>query len=359
MQRHQLEQFVSNACLAVDPDSIERGLAELWREAGKSSVRGQPVTRACLWNVVVHLDERFDDPSDMTTEFQQALSGLPRYLANRTIVLKTRKHVEGERELTSWISANCIPAGLGKKLVCSEEITLAARGEGLSHLPSLVESLKVSDLPIALVLGSRQSEQDEWLARIARSADRVIYDSDQAKAPAPPPICQRPGPMGRSMDLGWVRTSDFRASVQELGGPPIGPDDINRLKRIVVGCPPNKQASGCLLLAWMGSALGGTRVHSGSQTTWHMARDGLPSIELVQRVESSFENFEVSLITPATTQPWGITTEGDAYRVSIPGTEDRLMPVEPKDAASCLARSIRSRTEDQALTSALRIAEQF
>ena len=133
----RLEQFSAGERFAVDPDAIERELAAIWREAGTTARTGdaRPVTRACLWNVIVHLEERQGRDNYVAAErWEQAISQLAAHLASRTLVVRTRPAKPKDPELESWISANCVIAGGGGKLVCSEEITLASRGTGDRHL---------------------------------------------------------------------------------------------------------------------------------------------------------------------------------------------------------------------------------
>src|SRR5262249_3379055 len=105
------------------------------------------VTRACLWNLVVHMD------GDVAFEHTRKLidDAVPACPAR---VLLLRLNPEGNAdgaELEAWISANCQIAPGGGKLVCSEEITREARGGGLAHVPSLVRALLVPDVPTALL----------------------------------------------------------------------------------------------------------------------------------------------------------------------------------------------------------------
>ncbi|MEO1338043.1 MAG: glucose-6-phosphate dehydrogenase assembly protein OpcA, partial [Myxococcota bacterium] len=184
MNADEILRFAGGEAFAVDPDAIERELASLWQAAGQENSKAAPVTRACLLNVIALLEEREGlEGFGSADRLQSWIDELPRYVAARALVVRSQPFQMGQDELQSWISANCIIAGSGGKLVCSEEVTIAARGSGDHHVPGLVRALLVPGLPTnLLVRGVPHGALAEPLLQLA---DRVVSDVDASSHQRP------------------------------------------------------------------------------------------------------------------------------------------------------------------------------
>src|SRR5512142_901620 len=148
--------------LAVDYSSIEKSLAELWRSEKQGGE--QAVTRAALWNVVAHTQNRKDHSSA-----SEALSRASESVPQRAISIRAEK--EGPAEIASWISANCHLIG-GEKQVCSEEVSIVASGDRVRHIPPLVNALLIPDMPVAVWwIGDLPNEDHTYVDRLLDAAD--------------------------------------------------------------------------------------------------------------------------------------------------------------------------------------------
>ncbi len=344
----RLESFSAGEHFAVDPDSIERELAALWRSAGQSTNGRQPVTRACLWNVVVHVEERDDREGAGSAEAMvEMVNAMPRYLAARALVLKTQT---GDASLDAWISANCILSGDGGKLVCSEEITLLSKGTADRRLPSLVRALLVPAMPTAVVFDGVPDRDDPMVAALVRLADRIIVNVDRSRWDAP---LERASGLvdavpAAAMDLGWLAGRHLRQEVAALFDPPRTEASVRSIDRIVVRAPKSKRWTARLLLGWFVSVLD-VEV-SGGDGAWTDGR-----VKLVHEERDS-EDLEVSISVPWDGCAVTVCAEHTG-RVEV--TDDVHVvhrPHEDTERAAFLARALTSRGQDDAFRRALAAA---
>ena len=358
MNAEQLQRFTAGEAFAVDPDAIERELASLWRAAGQQTDMGAPVTRACLVNIIAVLEERPGLEGFGTAEtLQHWIDELPRFVAARSLVVRSQPDQAGQQALQSWISANCIIAGGGGKLVCSEEVTFAAQGGADHHVPGLTRALLVPGLPTNLVVAGVPFGA---LANpLLQLADRVITDVDRSTVVRPLAHLGRVTRDGRhsGMDLGWVATAALRAEVAGAFDAPFDPQRLNDIREIRCTAPPTQQWSTRLLLGWLGQSFGGRTP---------TAQDG--GRATLQRPGGVPLNLTLTLDAAATGPRFAFVTDGERALVRVESTDklvkvvsDHLPPSQrPRQELSgpaALARSLVSRAEDGAFRRALEIAE--
>jgi hypothetical protein len=359
----RIERFSRGDRFLVSPEGIERELAALWNDAGRGTHKA--VTRACLWNLVVHLEERPEREGGGLHQARtlETLKELPRYLASRTLVLRTGpERAGGGPELESWISANCALSPEGGKVVCSEEITVVSHGAaGEAHLPALVRALLVPDVPTAALFAGvplrGQSALEDWL----RVADRVVLRADASSSP-PDAALKRilalgsAAPLG-AIDLGWVMQDGLRSLVAELFEPPVAEDAWRTVSEAKVSCRPDSRASGSLALGWLASVLGAKDPRPIAPASWRMSREGAPPLVL-RRVEDPSCPLAVSGVE--------LTMAGGraAVRIPSPGTALLETPGEPPrparvdklERAQGLSNALRTRSHDRSFERALAIA---
>lgn len=158
------QRFTHGAAIGVDIAGIERELAALWREAAQGATA---VMRACSWNLVV-----------LTTPAQLARARaladvMVELVPSRTLLIDEQP---GDEALRAFVSANCRLMPGGGKMLCTEEITLEARGAAAGALPSLVRALQVPDISTAVLCAGVPAES-AMLGELAAAARRVIVDS--------------------------------------------------------------------------------------------------------------------------------------------------------------------------------------
>lgn len=317
----------------VDPVAIERELATLWTNAGADEAKSG-VTRACAWNLVVHVERRPErDGAAAADRLVGAMKELPRYIASRTIFLETYGAEADRPALESWISANCLLAEQGGKYVCSEEITVLSRAEGERHLPGLVRALTIPDVPTAMIYATLPRMRDATANELIGVADRLIVDallsrSDSALSDllALFPRCG----LGVS-DLGWRSTAPLRQAVSDLfeGSAALGLSDVERVRILA---PRHRASMARLLLQWIAACMGSESV------TWTTKYDGRAEggRSLGLEIREGEELSEIAFLG---------RREPLIARADLATTSDVLL----------LAESLASRREDPGLRRALMI----
>ncbi|MEW5738772.1 MAG: glucose-6-phosphate dehydrogenase assembly protein OpcA [Myxococcota bacterium] len=244
-----VERFTGGHAVGVDVAAIERDLAALWRKASTSGAE-HSVTRACSWNLVVYA----------TTDAELARAkhladALVAVVPSRTLLLNQRTNANGP-EVEAFVTANCRMMPGGGKLVCTEEITLEARGRGGDHLPSLTRALLVPDIPTA-VLWASVPARTPLVDELVSAADRLIVDTGALGSEG----LERVQSLGtkathRVADLAWLRTAPRRLAIAGAFDPPVDAGLLYRLKRVSLECAPEAVAGAKLLLGWLGARLG-------------------------------------------------------------------------------------------------------
>lgn len=362
MTASKLERFSAGEHFAVDPDAIERELASLWRAAGANQASPEtrnPVTRACLWNVVVHMEERAKvEGFGETAALEKSMRELPQYIAARALVLKTRAEESGQAELESWISANCIIAEGGGKLVCSEEVVLSARGDGERHLPGLVRALLVPAVPTAMVFAGVPPAERPPIQALLGSADRVITHADHSLTATPlKRICPLMSelPLG-AIDLGWLSLSSHRTLVAGLFDPPATAEDARAIDRVTITATKKKRWSAVLMLAWAASALGAENPRAIGQGAWRFSRPGGAPLEAVHVEDAAVELPVIELSASSTHAAYAVRPIQDNLAEVTGPSSGAKKVLSRRSPAQLLARALRTRSEDRAFSRALKLA---
>lgn len=357
-EQQRLERFSAGESFAVDPDAIERELAALWREAGKTTDKQHPVTRACLWNIAVHLEERTDQEGFGQAErLLDMINELPKHLAARALVLRTQP--AGEPELESWISANCILAGGGQKLVCSEEITIAARGSGDRHLPSLVRALLVPAVPTAAVFGGVPPADRDGLAQISALAERVVTDVDRSTQSRP--LARVSEVMAHAplmaIDLGWLARAPLRSVIAEMFDPPLTVEALGGIDRVRYVAPGGETWSSYLMLGWIASALGVQGGSAGQAAAWSLPTKDGRELALLFELDEKAPGPRIEFTLHGRSDPLVVAPiEPNVVEIPSPGGSRIRKPIAHPSSAGLLARALSTRSEDQAFAAAMFIA---
>lgn len=264
---------------------VEEEIARLWQEAGEEQRgEGQPLTRACLWNlVVVHPSEESGASVERT---HRLLNSVVQAVPSRVIRLQTGGGIGAAppgTEVSAYVSALCHFSPEGGKQVCAEEVRLVAPGDaGPRHFPGLVRALLVPDLPVALLWLDGLPQRGRLLRQLLSLSDRVLVDTQ---------LTGRPRAL-RDMhtlvaethadfvDLGWLRLNPVRYLVAGMFDPRGESRRLEALERIRVETTPGSRSEGFLMLGWLLSRLGAELVRvqdvpeDGPECRWKCHRDG-------------------------------------------------------------------------------------
>lgn len=357
-----IERFTSGERFAVDPDAIERELAAAWRVAGKSTEAGRPVTRACLWNVVFHVEGRHEEGRQESARLERTVKDLPRHLAARAVILRTHgeeERAEGDEgedssRLRSYISANCVLAAGGGKLVCSEEISLEAWGQGVTHLPALARALLVPEVPTAVVFGTVPEEGDPLVSALLDLADRIVIRASRCRLPEPFRLARELG-AGRSFaDLGWVEQAELRRAVAAVFDGSEG--DVDKLTSVEAHVGPGCRGDAALALGWIADRLRASEVLERAEGRTRV-RTSHGDIDLVMKAREDERGIALCFLGEGVDRC--VHQEaGGGLRLERPSGPRRRHGLEGGEAA-LLARALLSRSEDPELLAALRWAREI
>ena len=250
--------------IPVNALTIEKRLADIWREEGESEERA--VTRAALWNVVAHTWDA-EQHAFATQVLGKASAAVPQ----RTIVI--RADPDAEAELSSWISANCHMLGDGRQ-VCSEEVAIVAGGERVDHVPPLVASLLLPDMPVAVWwVGDLPTEQQDYVQTLLDPADRLIVDSSQFNSAADYALVSQIAEktITAPADLSWARLDEWRAATAALFDPPPMRARLGAIENIRVlsggGSSLGSLAEAVLYVSWL-------HAQTGREVPFELAGEG-------------------------------------------------------------------------------------
>ena len=196
---------------------LEAELSALWRsvaEGPQPSTAGHAVIRACALNLLVYVESEEEG-----REVSNVVSQVTLQNPCRAIVMITQP-TSPETALTAWISAHCHLPVAGENQVCSEEISVAASGEAVADLASVVVPLTVSGLPVYLWWRAGRYQPPSHFKQILRISDHVFVDSARFPDPAADlssfsaQVEKSSGDIAFS-DLNWTRLTPWRELVAQ------------------------------------------------------------------------------------------------------------------------------------------------
>lgn len=247
-----LERATAGEDVRVDASTIEKSLAELWRDQKGSE---DAITRAALWNVVA----RTANPRDHSFA-GEVLAKASVQVPQRTIIVCATP--DQPAEISSWISANCHLGG-GRKQICSEEISIVASGDHVKRIRPLVHALLIPDMPVAVWwIGDLPNDRDADVLSLLEPADRLIVDSRQFDRVEDFGLLQMLAAETTTApaDLSWVRLEEWRAATASLFDPPDMRERLARIASVEIsygGATNFGSSSEPLLFAgWLSAQLG-------------------------------------------------------------------------------------------------------
>ncbi|MCS6800088.1 MAG: glucose-6-phosphate dehydrogenase assembly protein OpcA [Myxococcota bacterium] len=353
----RVERFASGDGVQVELGAIERDLASLWRAA---SERGHAVTRACLWNLVWLVEDEVD--LENARALVDALVGT---VPARVLLVSRPLSIGGDAELQAWVSARCQPAAAGGKLLCSEEITIAADATGRARLPPLVRALLVPDVPAALLTRRLPASLDDLIAHLG-DVDRVVVDSGRPASPGLDAAMQlgelhrRARARADLVDLGWLRAGPFRALFASFFDPPIGPSPLRRAARVLVEHDEKGAIAGLLLFGWLAIRLHWSSPRRTGRSAWALRRPDGEHVELVLEPRPSDAGSDgIHLLALETLEGERFAIRDvDPHTIEWAGTglEPRRMPSPEWTDEALLVEALGARGLDRTFELALRLA---
>jgi len=245
----------------ADISKLEAELSVLWRAAAEDPAAESAVTRACTLTLLIYVEN-----DEAAYEVTNLVAEVTRQNPCRAIIMMLEPEASPSG-LEAWVCAHCHLPVAGEKQVCSEQITIRARGEAEQGLPSVVLPLTVSGLPIFLWWRANGFSPPSYFDDILRVTQHVIVDSarfpprtshlqDLAKW-----IHQHAGKI-QLTDLNWNRITPWRQLMAQCFDAPERRPYLDRLTRVRIEYEQDslrlvtQRAQGLLLSGWLASRLG-------------------------------------------------------------------------------------------------------
>ncbi|MGD8377082.1 MAG: glucose-6-phosphate dehydrogenase assembly protein OpcA [Acidobacteriota bacterium] len=230
-----------SAPAALRIDRIERDLAAMWKSA-TTRTGGTAVSRACSSTLAVLC------AAGDAEEASRRVRTISRLHPTRALVLELQPGADPPLEASA--GAVCHLRGDGRGLICAEVIQVTADPGAEARLPSVVRSLAVGGLPLALLVTAPGLRSGPAFREISRDADVVIVESG---SPA-----DLPGSEDTSVrDLAWSASTDRRRALATAARHPAARTVLTAPRTVRVGRPSGPLTAATVLLAgWIAARLG-------------------------------------------------------------------------------------------------------
>jgi glucose-6-phosphate dehydrogenase assembly protein OpcA len=238
---------------------LDQQLRAFW--SSPSAPGEVPKARACTRNLVV-----VAGTPDLADRWVSVVDDVLQVVPARAIVVGLDP--DGPDALAGTSTAVCTPGVGGGPAVCSERVTLLARGAVCARLASCIETLSVTDVPTTLVWLGHVHADDLVFAPIARGADRIILDAAQASLFDLARVVRWADGGGRSAagapspgvaDLAWTRLAPWQELCARLFDEPRVRGLAQKVTRVGIAQAGEAGfalgSEGMLMLGWLATRL--------------------------------------------------------------------------------------------------------
>jgi glucose-6-phosphate dehydrogenase assembly protein OpcA len=160
----------------VDVGTLERHLADLWRQV-TSETAGAADVRTSILNLIVYANDE-DEAGRISEELRRCTDRHP----SRTIILVGDRHV-AHTSVDATVTTYCVPSKTHSGL-CYEEMTFIGRGRAADHLSSMVIPFVIPGLPKYLWWPGQPAFGHRVFHQLFTVCDQLIVDSAQFNTPA-------------------------------------------------------------------------------------------------------------------------------------------------------------------------------
>ncbi len=363
----------------LDVEEVERALAELWQETAGEAESGpdDAVLRARAANLMVVVTA-----DTALAETQETIRKLAANHPCRAVVMLADRH-GANSDIEMFVSASCQNEIRAKKAELScEEITLVARGQFTSELPSAGIPLLVPDLPVFLWWQDLQRFDDDTFLPLSYAADRLVIDSvDLASMnlnlDSIEQLFSRQGAEAIAVsDINWARLTSWRALLANFYDVHEYRTALAQQERVMIeyGAPAGSAdgiATQALLIAgWLASRLDWrierqtneanqtlffARKADGSAVSLELERVERPEMRpgRLARVELKSTQNNASFVVQRAENGLHLETHAMTEGRPCPG---RTLPVRNRSTAELLAREMEILANDTTYEAAVRVA---
>ncbi len=358
-------ELASSPTKTVAVEAIERELADLWLAFGSDAKEQEAVTRACMSNLVI-----FCSTDVQAQPILQHLPTIVRMHPSR-ILLLIGEAASPDAPLEAYVSALCHVTG-DRRQVCSEHITVSARGESIRRLPSAARPLLVGDVPTTLWWASTDAPplRPELFGELSELADQVIYDSrgwpDPVRAVVATARWSASDQTPRFIaDLAWCHLKPWRRLVSQALDPAVVPGALESIAEVVVDHGPHALPQSWLLVGWLACLLGwkpsGGKLEPGVEVTWRFESARGPLRVTIRRLSDGPPEVRTASIAwkskGAGRRTFSVLEEG---RLGVfdgdSAVPSAVLTIPPRETASLVARQLSNRGRDTLFRSTLQVS---
>ncbi|HEY4013633.1 MAG TPA: glucose-6-phosphate dehydrogenase assembly protein OpcA [Polyangiaceae bacterium] len=337
-----------------------------------------PTARACTTNLVV-----VTATPELATRWIATVDEVLKSVSARALVVGLDP--DGDDSLEAQTTQVCVPASGGGAAVCSERVTLQARGAVCARVSSIIDSLCVNDVPRTLVWLGRVHADDLVFGPLAASVDRIVLDTSQTSTHGTLSdlahavrwakkldASARPG----IADLAWTRLAPWQEMCARMFDEPRLRALAGKVSRLgMVQSSPQGAAlasEGGLILGWLATQLGWKAVSLAGKLRLLRADDGSVRALLRAEVNPAAPGSLLAIEIEATDGPLSIQgsirrdpNEADAalWRLDVKGPGGDTQRLEQRvrlraaEPARLLERTLHRPPHDGALTESVEWAE--
>jgi glucose-6-phosphate dehydrogenase assembly protein OpcA len=297
---------------------LEKELREVWSA-------DEPRTRACTMNLVV-----VTGSTELAERYTQVVDDVTRSIPARAIVVAL--DADGPDALEGQVTAVC---GVDDaRTICSERVSLTARGGVVSRVASVVDTLRVAELPTALVWLGRVHASDPVFEGIAEDAQRVVLDTEYTSIASLLQLARwASAEEGRPhvADLAWTRIAVWQEMCARFFDAPRLREHALKVNKLVLkqasdpGAPLGSE--GALMLGWIATRLGWTIARVGGKARFRRP-DGGTMRDITVELGAVARPPEVAPLALASiaieAESGGIVAKGSIERELASGVERQL-----------------------------------
>jgi glucose-6-phosphate dehydrogenase assembly protein OpcA len=372
-----MEDPVTTSDLAPPPvdnlplDQVEGALARLLhsvKEPGEA-----PAQRAQMSNLVVFCD-RAAQAEAIAAQVPDIVAAHP-----ARVLLLLAEHGTEPGDLTAAVRVWC-QLGPGRQPICSEQVTLHARGQAVERLSFAMRELLIGDLPTNLWWAPPEPPPmaGGLLFELTEQAQQIIYDSigwlEPARGVAATAswlsLFEHVPPGGRwcvISDLNWRRLKYWRRLLGQALDPASAPGALESITEVLVEHGPHAVIQAWELVSWLAARLGwrvqAGRVRPGVEITWQFtAPHGVLSVRIRRLAEGPPEVRRVRIACALDGKPAALNVVvQDERRLAVlpEGVEaaPRTLVIQPQPLAGLVSRQLSDRELDPVFRESMAVAQ--
>jgi glucose-6-phosphate dehydrogenase assembly protein OpcA len=256
-----IQEFALGEPRPANVAEIEAELAAMWGSVAVSAGGDSGATRASALTLLVYVD-----CEQAAREVSGLIAEVTQQNPCRAVMMVVDPNASSP-ELMASVSAHCHLAPEGGKQICSEQITLNARGDTGRELISVVLPLTVSGLPIYLWWRAGNFNMPAYFDQVLRVTQHVIVDSARFEAAGADlrnlaAWLEKQAGRIRLSDLNWARATPWREVMAQSFDAPERRPYLNRIREVHIEYEMEsvrltaQRSQSLLLTAWLATRLG-------------------------------------------------------------------------------------------------------